>query len=132
MEIQTTQNFKHLLKSETINAEKIKSYYQRYDVNRLRDFHKHAMTKQQIYENMLASRSGMDYSPGIQFQTSLINTEEAKELTMRNQLENNQQKQCQCGSIKNLRVSSKDFPVGLVIRKAKKLALGMGLSKSEA
>ena len=83
--------------------------------------------KQQIYENMLARRSGMDYSPGIQFQTSLVNMEEAKELTM-----NNQQKRCRCGSIKHLRISSKDCPVGLAIRKAKKLALGMGISQSEA
>ena len=35
---------------------------------------------------MLARRSGMDYSQGIQFQTSLINMEEAKELTMNNQV----------------------------------------------
>ena len=41
--------------------------------------------KQQIYENMLARQSGMEYSPGIQFETSLINTEEARELTMNNQ-----------------------------------------------
>ena len=56
----------------------------------------------------------MDYSQGIQFQTGLVNMEEAKELTM-----NNQQKLCRCGSIKNLRISSKDCPVGLAIRKAK-------------
>ena len=74
----------------------------------------------------------MDYSPGIQFQTSLINMEESKEITMRNQPEKKQQNRCRCGSIKHLRVSSKDFPVGLAIRKAKKLALGIGLSKSEA
>ena len=76
---------------------------------------------------MLARRSGMDYSQGIQFQTSLVNTEEAKELTM-----NNKQKQCMCGSIKHLRISSKEFPVGLVIRKAKKSALEMAPYKSEA
>ena len=86
--------------------------------------------KQQIYDNMLARRSGMDYSPGIPFQTSLINMEEAKELTMRNQPEKKQQKRCRCGSIKHLRVSSKDCPVGLAIRKAKKLALGISQSKA--
>ena len=64
-------------------------YYQRYNVKRLRAFHKQAMTKQQIYDNILARRSGVDYSTGIKFQTSLINMEEAKELTMRNQPEKN-------------------------------------------
>ena len=132
MEIQTTQTFKQFLQAETLNAEKNKSYYQRYDVKRLRAFHKQAMMKQQIYENMLARRSGMDYSPGIHFQTSLINMEEAKLLTIINQPEKKQQKQCRCGSIKNLQVSSKDFPVGLSIRKAKKLSLVMGLSPFEA
>ena len=34
---------------------------------------------------MLARRSGMGYSQGIQFETSIINTEEAQELTTRNQ-----------------------------------------------
>ena len=81
---------------------------------------------------MLASRSGMDYSPGIQFETSLVNTKEAKELTKNNQPETKQQKQCRCGSIKHSRVTSKDLPVGLAIRKAKKLALEMGISKSVA
>ena len=85
MEIQITQTFKQFLQSETVNAEKKKSYYQRYDVKRLIAFHKQATMKQNIYENMLARRSGMDYIPGIQFQTSLINMEEAKELTIINQ-----------------------------------------------
>ena len=40
MEIQKTPTFKHLLQAETLNAEKNKSYYQRYDVNRLRAFPK--------------------------------------------------------------------------------------------
>ena len=61
----------------------------------------------------------MDYSQGIQFQTILVNMEEAKGLTM-----NNKQKQCKCGSVKHLRISHKDFPVGLAIRKAKKIGLG--------
>ena len=42
------------------------------------------MIKQQIYDNMLASQSGMDYSQGIQFKTSLINMEEAQERKMNN------------------------------------------------
>ena len=85
------------------------------------------MIKQEIYDNMLARRSGMEYSQGIQFETSFINTEEAKGLTI-----NNQQKQCKCGSIKHLRISSKDCPVVLAIRKAKNLALETAPSKLEA
>ena len=69
----------------------------------------------------------MDYSQGIQFQKSIVNMEEAKELTM-----NNQQKRCRCGSVKHLRISSKDCPVGLAIRKAKTSALETAPSKLEA
>ena len=69
----------------------------------------------------------MDYSPGIQFQTSIIKMEEAKELTIINQPGKKQQKRCQCVSIKHLLVSSKDCPVGLAIG-----TLGMGLSQYEA
>ena len=77
------------------------------------------MMKQKIYEYMLARGSEMEYIPWIQFQTSIINMEEGKEITMSNQLENKEQKRCQCGSIKHLRVSYKDYPLGLAIRKAK-------------
>ena len=77
--------FEQFFQAETLNAKKNKSYYQRYGVKRLRAFHKQAITKQQIYDNMLARRSGMDYSQGIQFQTILINMEEAQEITMNNQ-----------------------------------------------
>ena len=76
---------------------------------------------------MLARRSGMDYSQVIQFQTSLVNTEEAKGLKI-----NNQQKQCKCGSVKHLHISHKDCPVGLTIRKAKKPASETAPSKLEA
>ena len=76
---------------------------------------------------MLARQSGMDYSKGIQFQKSLVNTEEGKGLTM-----NNQQKHCKCGSVKHLRISHRDFPIGLAIREAKKLALETAPSKLEA
>ena len=78
MEIQTTSTFEQFLQSERLNTKKNKSYYQRCDEKRLRAFHKQAMIKQQIYDNMLARRSGMDYSQGVQFQTSLINMEEAQ------------------------------------------------------
>ena len=69
----------------------------------------------------------MDNSQGIQFQTSLVYMEEPKEITMKNQ-----QKRCRCGSVKHLRISSKYFPVGLAIRKAKKSALETAPSKLEA
>ena len=85
MEIQTTSTFEQFLQAETLNAEKNKSYYQRYNVKRLKAFHKQAMIKQQIYDNILARQSGMDYSQGIQFETSLINMEDAQELTMNNE-----------------------------------------------
>ena len=44
----------------------------------------------------------------------------------------NQQKRCRCGSIKYLRISSKDCPVRLAIRKTKKSALETATSKLEA
>ena len=67
MEIQTNQTFEQLFQAETLNADKNKSYYQKYDVKRLRALRKQANSKQQIYENMLARKIGVDYSPGIQF-----------------------------------------------------------------
>ena len=66
------QTFKQFLQSETINAENNNSYYQLYDVKRLRAFHKQLMMKQQIYKNIIERQSGIDYSTGIHFQTSLI------------------------------------------------------------
>ena len=85
MEIKKSSTCEQFLQTEIINADKNKSYYQLYDVNQPRAFHKQAMIKQQIYNNMLAKQSGMDYSQGIQFETSIINMEEAQELTMKNQ-----------------------------------------------
>ena len=78
MEIKTTPTFKQFLQSETLNINKNKSYYQQYDVKIPGAFHKQVMIKQNIYENILSKKSGMDYSPGIQFQTSLINMDEGK------------------------------------------------------
>ena len=43
------------------------------------------MIEQKFYENILARQSGMIYSPGIQFQKNLINTEKEKALTINNQ-----------------------------------------------
>ena len=94
MEIQTTQTFERFLQAETLNAKNNKSYYQWHNVKQMIAIHNQAMMKQNIYDNMLARRSEMEYSPGIQFQTSIINMEEGKELTMSNQLEKKEQKRC--------------------------------------
>ena len=102
MEIRTTSNFEQFLQAETLNADNNKSYYQRYNVKQLRAFHKQAMIKQQIYNNMLAKRSRMEHSQGIQFETSIINMKQAQELTKNNQPEKKQQNRCQCCSIKHL------------------------------
>ena len=119
MDIKTTPTLTDFLQSETLNAEKKKTYYQRYDVKRLRAFRKQAMIKQQVYDNILTRRSGMDYSAVILFQTSIINIEQTQELTKNNQPEKMEHKRCRCGSINHSRVSTMDFPVGLAMRKAK-------------
>ena len=87
MDIKITPTLTDFLQAETLYSEKKKSYYQPYDVKQLRAFHKQAMIKQQLYDNMLARRSGMDYSAGVMFQTSIINMKQAQELTMNNQPE---------------------------------------------
>ena len=84
MEIQTSWTFEHFLQAETTNANKNNSCYQQYDAKQLRAFHKQAIIKQKIYNNMLARLRGMDYSQVKQFQTGLLNMEEAKELTIKN------------------------------------------------
>ena len=66
--------FKQFLQAKTVNAEK-NIYYQQYNVKIMIAFHKQAMMKQKIYENILARRSGMDYSPVICFETSIFNME---------------------------------------------------------
>ena len=70
---------------------------------------------------MIARQSGMDYIQWIQFETSIINMEEAQELTINNQPGGKQQKRFRCGSVKHSRFTSKDCPVGLAIRKANPL-----------
>ena len=49
MEIRTIPTFKQFFQATTLNADKNMSYYQLYNVKRLRAFHKQAMIKQQIY-----------------------------------------------------------------------------------
>ena len=91
----------------------------------MRAFHKQAMIKQQIYENILERRSGTDYSPGIQFEASLVNVDEAKSLTKSNQPEKSYQKQhiwCRSGSTKHLRITTRYLLVGISDRKAKKIS----------
>ena len=85
MDIKRTPTFKQFLQDKTLTSGKNKSYYQQWNVKRLRAFHKQAMIKQKIYENILARQSGVDYSPRIQFQTSLINMDKSKAITMNNQ-----------------------------------------------
>ena len=85
MDIKTTPTLTDFLQAETLNAKKKNSYYQRYNVKRTRAFHKQEIIKQQLYDNMLARRSGMDYSAWILLQTSIINMEQAQELTKNNQ-----------------------------------------------
>ena len=126
MEIQRTPTFEQFLQEETTNADKNKSYYQRYDVKRLRAFHKQAMIKQQINGNMLARRSGMDYSPGIQFETILINTEEAQELTMKNQPGKKSTKAVPVCLHQALTSYFKGFPCGTCDLKSQKIVIGDG------
>ena len=80
------------------------------------------MMNLKIYENILVSQSGMDYSAGILFQIGLVNMEEEKALTKNDQLGKTNQKQvrrCWCGSISYLRITSNDCPVGISCLKAK-------------
>ena len=100
----------------------------------MRESHKQAMINHQIYEDIIARQNGMDYSVGICFQTSPVNTEDAKVLTKNNQMGKMNQKQgrkFRGGSSKHLRMTSNDFLVGMYYQKAKKLALAMGLSISD-
>ena len=101
MDIKTTPTFKQFWQAKTLNDEENKSYYQRYDVKILRAFHKQAIIKQQMYGNILARRTGMGYSPGIHFQTGLINMDKSKALTMNNQpgKSTDKKKGCRCGSL---------------------------------
>ena len=70
--------FKQFLQDKTVNTDKNKAYYQWYCVERKRAFYNQAILKQKIYKNILTRWSGMDYSPGIRFETSLANMEKSK------------------------------------------------------
>ena len=71
MELNMSPTFKNFLQSETVNADKNKSYYQKYDVKTMRALHNQAIIKHKIYENILARKSGMDYSPVIRLKKVL-------------------------------------------------------------
>ena len=86
MELNMIPTFKQLLQSEIDNAKKNRSYYKQYDVKIMRAFYKKAMTKHKIYENILARRSGMDYSAGMRFKKSISNMDQSKEPTKNNKL----------------------------------------------
>ena len=45
MDINMIPKFKQFLQAETVNSEKNKSYYQQYNVKRMRAFHNQAMMK---------------------------------------------------------------------------------------
>ena len=91
------------------------------------------MIKKQIYKNIIARKSGKDYSPGMQFQTSITNVDKAKALTMNNQPGKltDKRKRNWCVSLDHLRINSKEFHIGLSYQNAKK-SLGMGISQQEA
>ena len=72
--------FKQFLQDKTFNAD-FKKKYQKYDVKIIIAFHNQAMTKNKIYKDILAWRTGMYYSPGIRFETSLFSVNEEKSLT---------------------------------------------------
>ena len=76
MELDMSPTFKQLLNARTIDSNKNKSYNKWYNV-KMRAFHKKAMTKQQIYENIIAGWTGVDYSQIIHFGESLINMNKA-------------------------------------------------------
>ena len=72
----------------------------------------------------------MDYIPGMQFQTSIIKIDEAKALTMNNQPGKSTDKKewFRCESLKHLRITSKECPIGISYQNVKK-ALDIGISQ---
>ena len=91
------------------------------------------MTKQHIYENILARKIGMYYSPGICFEKSIFNVDKTKALTKRNQIEKHKgKKRYQFSPNNHLKITLMDCPVGITYQKAKILTLDMGLSQFEA
>ena len=65
MELNMIPTSKQFLQAETLNSDKNKEYYQRYNVKIIRAFHKKLIMKQKIYKNIHVRQSGMDYIPGM-------------------------------------------------------------------
>ena len=123
--------FKQLLKSKAINADKkilSKIWY------KINDSLLQAGKDNKKYRNILSRQNGMNYSPVIWFEKSPIKktkkNNSQREIIQKN-LNPKQKNWCWCGSINNLRITSKDLPVGLDMGKEKILALGMGLYQYE-
>ena len=128
MKLNMSPTFKQFFQAKTENTDKNKSYYQQYDIKIMRALHKQAMTKQKIYENILARQSGVYYNPGMLLKTSLVNMNKAKALTKNNQQQKTNQRQgrrCCCGYTKHLQITSNDFPVGISYQRPK-IGLGNG------
>ena len=56
--------FKKLFQDKKIKLNKNISYYQQYDVKITRSLHKQEISKKNIYKNVLARQTLMDFSPG--------------------------------------------------------------------
>ena len=85
IDIKTTPTFKEFLQAKPLKSKRENSYYQQYDVKILIALHKQAVIEQHIYKNILSRRIVIDYSPGMQFQKSIINMNKEVALTMNNQ-----------------------------------------------
>ena len=88
MELKIIPTLKQLLQAKIIKTKENKAYYPQYYVKLIRDLHKDAVIRQHIYENILARKTGVDYSPIICFKKSLVDMYKAKALTKSNQQKN--------------------------------------------
>ena len=113
MWIKTTPSFKYLLQVEKLNAEENKSYYQWYDVKRLRAFHKQSMVVK-IMRTYLQGGVGWTIVQGYCCKNSHQNGQskgtQDEQLTMKI---NGQKKRCRCVSLEHLCITSKEFPIGI-------------------
>ena len=65
LEINITTIFVGLWKSQTTKTKQRSEYSAQYHAKRTRSYHEQAMIRQQIYDNILARKSGVDYNPRI-------------------------------------------------------------------
>ena len=86
-----------------------------------------------MYDKILARRIGIDYGPGIQFQTGLVNMDKAKALTMNNQTGKSTDKKNRYSVAPQITYVSpqmndlQGFP-----NETQKKALGMGIYQKQA